>query len=86
MRAGLWDGNIVSIRIALKFHIILFVLYMKLLAILLRIDRNGIDPENGVRTVNNANEIAHYEFALLAGKCINDVVNFISPGCSGNGG
>lgn len=42
-----------------------------------------IDPENGVRTVNNANEIAHYEFgSALAGKCVNDVVHFIQPGCS----
>lgn len=27
--------------------------------------------ENGLRTTNNANEIAHYEFgAMLAGNCI----------------
>ncbi|WP_072571205.1 M24 family metallopeptidase [Enterobacter sp. SA187] len=37
--------------------------------------------ENGVRTVNNANEIAHYEYgAALASDCILDAMNALAPG------
>ncbi|MFR6673791.1 MAG: M24 family metallopeptidase [Enterococcus avium] len=40
-----------------------------------------ISPEAGLRTVNNANEIAHYEFgATLAGKAILDTINSIEIG------
>lgn len=39
--------------------------------------------ENGVRTINNANEIAHYEYgASLAGDCILDAMNKIQEGSS----
>ncbi len=37
--------------------------------------------ENGVRTTNNANEIAHYEYgAALASDCILDAMNYIDEG------
>ena len=37
--------------------------------------------DGGVRTTNNANEIAHYEFgAALAGDCISDALEYIRPG------
>ncbi|MFZ3389323.1 M24 family metallopeptidase [Buttiauxella gaviniae] len=37
--------------------------------------------ENGVRTVNNANEIANYEYgAALASDCILDTMNKLAPG------
>lgn len=40
-----------------------------------------IDPENGVRTKVNANEIAHYEFgAALASCCVLDCIDRIEPG------
>lgn len=39
--------------------------------------------ENGVRTVNNANEFAHYEFgAALAGNCILNAIREIKEGVS----
>lgn len=39
--------------------------------------------ENGVRTVNNANEVAHYEYgAALASDCIMDAMNKLTPGVS----
>lgn len=39
--------------------------------------------EGGVRTVNNANEIAHYEYgASLASDCILDAMNLLAPGVS----
>ncbi|MBC3217038.1 M24 family metallopeptidase [Serratia fonticola] len=37
--------------------------------------------EHGVRTVNNANEVAHYEYgAALASDCILDAMNKLAPG------
>ncbi len=37
--------------------------------------------ENGARQINNANEIAHYEFgSALAGDCMRDVLDHIEPG------
>lgn len=37
--------------------------------------------ENGVRTVNNANEVAHYEYgAALASDCMLDAMNMLAPG------
>lgn len=37
--------------------------------------------ENGVRTTNNANEVAHYEYgAALASDCILDAMNILKPG------
>lgn len=39
--------------------------------------------EHGARTVNNANEIAHYEYgASLASDCILDAMNLLVPGVS----
>ncbi len=39
--------------------------------------------ENGVRTTNNANEIAHYEYgAALASDCILETMNAVVPGIS----
>lgn len=40
-----------------------------------------IAPESGIRTVNNANEIAHYEYgATLAGMCVLNTLNSIELG------
>ncbi len=40
-----------------------------------------ISPEHGARTVNNANELAHYEYgANLASTAILDALNAIAPG------
>ena len=39
--------------------------------------------ENGVRTVNSAEELAHYEYgAALAGKCMLDAMNYLQEGVS----
>jgi Xaa-Pro aminopeptidase len=42
-----------------------------------------IDGDNGARTTNNANEIAHYEYgANLASNCILNAMNAVEPGMS----
>lgn len=42
-----------------------------------------IHPGHGVRTVNNCNEIAHYEFgSALSGQCVLDGMNQVEPGRS----
>ena len=40
-----------------------------------------ISPENGARTVNNANEIAHYEFgSALSAACVEHALEFLDEG------
>ncbi|VFS43623.1 Uncharacterised protein [Enterobacter cancerogenus] len=40
-----------------------------------------IGGDNGVRTINNANEIAHYEYgANLASTCMLNAMNAVEPG------
>ncbi len=49
------------------------------------INKTGIfiHPGHGIRTVNNCNEIAHYEFgSALSGNCVLDGMNQVGPGKS----
>lgn len=42
-----------------------------------------ISPDGGARTVNNANEIAHYEFgSALSGRCVEEAMDFLDVGKS----